>query len=322
VTQATGDHGGWQTGHVPDTAPSPAPPPAATQPAQAGEAPEVVAFWRDLGLPGLVDVHTHFMPENVLAKVWAFFENGQSGAPWPIAYRLPEAQRLALLRAFGVRRFTALLYPHKPDMAAWLNSWSVEFAARTPDALHSATFFPEPDAARYVGQAIGDGARVFKAHVQVGGYDPRDELLDQVWGQLAEAGVPVVVHCGSGPSPGRFTGPAPFAEVLARHPRLTAIIAHLGSPEYGAFLDLADRYPRVHLDTTMVFTDFFDQHAPYPAELLPRLADLGDRVLLGSDFPNIPYPYLRQLEALGQLGLGPAWLRAVCHDNAVRLLGL
>ena len=22
----------------------------------------VTAFWRDLGLPGLVDVHTHFMP--------------------------------------------------------------------------------------------------------------------------------------------------------------------------------------------------------------------------------------------------------------------
>jgi predicted TIM-barrel fold metal-dependent hydrolase len=290
--------------------------------AQAAEVPDVVAFWRDLDLPGLIDIHAHFMPDNVLAKVWAFFEGGQSGAPWPIAYRLPEAERVALLRAFGVRRFTALLYPHKPDMAAWLNSWSVEFAARTPDALHSATFFPEPDAARYVARAITDGARVFKAHVQVGGYDPRDELLAPVWGQLAEAGVPVVVHCGSGPAPGPYTGPGPFAEVLAAHPRLIAIIAHLGSPEYGAFLDLADRYPRVHLDTTMVFTEFFARRDPYPDELVPRLAALGDRILLGSDFPNIPYPYLRQLQGLAGLDLGPAWLRAVCHDNAVRLLSL
>jgi len=31
---------------------------------------------------------------------------------------------------------------------------------------------------------------------------------------------------------------------------------------------------------------------------------------------------VHQLEALGSLGLGAAWLRAVCHDNAVRLLGL
>jgi uncharacterized protein len=283
--------------------------------------PDVVAFWRRLGLPGLIDVHTHFMPENVLAKVWAFFEDGQAGAPWPIAYHLPEADRLALLRAFGVRRFTALSYPHKPDMAAWLNDWAAEFAARTPDALHSATFFPEPGAAEYVAAAIAAGARVFKAHVQVGAYDPRDEQLTAVWGQLAEAGLPVVVHCGSGPHPGRFTGPGPFAEVLARHPRLTAIIAHLGAPEYGEFLDLAVRYPRVHLDTTMTFTDFFSAAAAFPPELVPRLADLGDRILLGTDFPNIPYAYIPQLDALAGLGLGTPWLRAVCHDNASRLLG-
>ena len=62
--------------------------------------------------------------------------------------------------------------------------------------------------------------------------------------------------------------------------------------------------------------------APFPAALRPRLAAAAGRILLGSDFPNIPYPYLHQLEALGRLGLGAAWLRAVCHDNAVRLLGL
>jgi predicted TIM-barrel fold metal-dependent hydrolase len=175
-----------------------------------------------------------------------------------------------------------------------------------------------------VAAAIGAGARVFKAHVQVGAYDPRDELLTPVWGQLAEAGLPVIVHCGSGPHPGRFTGPGPFAEVLARHPGLVAIIAHLGAPEYGEFLDLAVRYPRVHLDTTMAFTDFFSASAAaaFPPELVPRLAALGDRILLGSDFPNIPYAYIHQLAALARLGLGTPWLRAVCHDNAARLLGL
>jgi uncharacterized protein len=291
----------------------------------AGEAPGVVAFWQGLGLPGLIDVHTHFMPENVLAKVWAFFDGGRSGQPWPIYYRRPQDERLALLRAFGVRRFTGLLYPHKPAMAAWLNSWSAEFAAANPDVLHSATFFPEPDAGRYVAAALAGGARIFKAHVQVGAYDPADDLLTPVWGQLAEAGVPVVVHCGSGPTPGRFTGPERFAPVLARHPRLTAIIAHLGYPEHTEFLDLAGQYPNVHLDTTMAFTDFFARLGPgraFPAGELPRLADLGDRILLGTDFPNIPYPYLHQLEALAGLGLGRPWLRAVCHDNAARLLNL
>jgi uncharacterized protein len=284
---------------------------------KAAEAAEVTAFWQGLGLPGLVDVHTHFMPPNVQAKVWAVLEQA-----WPIAYQQPEADRVALLRAFGVRRFGALAYPHRPGMAAWLNAWQAEFAARTPDAVHSATFFPEAGADGYVAEAIGAGARLFKAHLQVGGYDPRDELLVPVWGLLAEARVPVIVHCGSGPTPGAYTGPGPFSEVLARHPGLITIIAHLGSPEYGEFLELAHSYPGVHLDTTMAFTDVFEWLAPFPAALRPRLAGLADRILLGSDFPNIPYPYAHQLEALARLDFGPAWLRAVCHDNAARLLGL
>ncbi len=287
----------------------------------AGEAAQVSAFWRRLGLPGLIDVHTHFMPDNVLAKVWAFFD-GRPGGSWPIAYRLPEEQRLALLREFGVRRFGALAYPHKPGMAAWLNSWAAGFAARAPDALHSATLYPEPAAAGYVATAIERGARLFKVHIQVGGYDPRDAWLDPVWGMLAEAQVPAVVHCGSGPHPGGLTGPGPIGEVLARHPRLVIIVAHLGAPEYTEFLNLAGRYPGVHLDTTMAFTDFLEYLAPFPPALRPRLAALADRILLGTDFPNIPYPYLRQLEALAGLGLGDDWLRGVCYHNAAALLGL
>jgi uncharacterized protein len=290
----------------------------------SGEGAAVAAFWQALGLPGLIDVHTHFMPSNVLAKVWAFFEGGRDGhgRPWPIAYKLPEPERLALLRAFGVRRFSALLYPHRPHMAAWLNGWAADFAARTADALHSATFYPEDGAERYVAEAITAGARLFKAHVQVGGYDPRNQLLDPVWGMLAEARVPVVVHCGSGPTPGKFTGPGPISAVLARHPQLIVIVAHMGAPEYADFLNLAGAYEGLHLDTTMAFTDFMNQIAPFPAELRARLAVFGERILLGSDFPNIPYPYLRQLEALRRLGLGDEWLRGVCYGNAARLFRL
>jgi uncharacterized protein len=78
----------------------------------------------------------------------------------------------------------------------------------------------------------------------------------------------------------------------------------------------------VRLDTTMAFTDFFEDMAPFPRELRPRLADLGDRVLLGTDFPNIPYAYAHQLESLERLGLGADWLRAVCWGNGARLFGV
>jgi uncharacterized protein len=287
---------------------------------------DVPGFWRALSLPGLADVHVHFLPPRMQERVWAHFAEPSPliGRDWPIRYRQPESDRLAVLRALGVRAFSALPYAHRPGMAADLNAWAAGFAAANPDCLRSATFYPEPGVARYVRDALDGGARVFKVHLQVGGFDPADPALDPVWGLLAEAGTPVVVHAGSGPVAARFTGPGPIGAVLARHPRLRAVIAHLGTPEYAEFLALAERYERVCLDTTMGFTAFTEQTAPYPRALLPRLGALGlaGRVLLGSDFPNIPYPYAHQLAALAELELGDAWLRGVCWHNAADLFDL
>ncbi|MGH8876998.1 MAG: amidohydrolase family protein [Stackebrandtia sp.] len=296
----------------------------AASPAATDERDEVARFRRSLGLDRLIDVHTHFMPHRVLAKVWEYFDlaGPLTGRAWPINYRIPEPERLQQLRDFKVAAFTSMLYPHKPGMARWLNDWSADFAANTPDCLHTATFYAEESAHADVRRALEQGARVFKCHLQVGGFDPNDPTLDEVWGTLAEAGVPIVTHCGSGPMPGAFTGPEPIERLLARHPRLRLIVAHLGTPEYEEFLGIAERHESVMLDTTMVFTDFTSFIAPFPPGALPRLADLGDRVLFGSDFPNIPYTYAHALRALENTGLGPAWLRAVCHDNAARLFAL
>ena len=35
---------------------------------------DVPGFWQGLGLPGLADVHTHFLPERMLRRVWAHFD--------------------------------------------------------------------------------------------------------------------------------------------------------------------------------------------------------------------------------------------------------
>ncbi|EOM75300.1 amidohydrolase [Rhodococcus rhodnii] len=291
---------------------------------EADDVAAVRAFWTQRELPGIVDVHTHFMPKNVMDKVWRYFDSAGplTGREWPITYRHDEDTRTELLRAFGVRRFTAMIYPHKPDMARWLNAWGTQFAARVPDCAHTATFYPEPGAAEYVGEAIEAGARIFKSHIQVGDYSPADPLLDDVWGTLSDAGVATVIHCGSGPAPGRYTGPGPVADVLARHSRLRLVVAHMGMPEYTEFLDLADWHAGVMLDTTMAFTDFVEADIPFPREDLPRLAEHRYRILFGSDFPNIPYGYREALDALTRVAPDDEWIRAVVHDNGAALLGL
>ena len=45
---------------------------------------------------------------------------------------------------------------------------------------------------------------------------------------------------------------------------------------------------------------------PWLRDLLPRLLDLTDRVVLGTDFPNTPYAYSHQPAALARLELGDA----------------
>ena len=163
-------------------------------------------------------------------------------------------------------------------------------------------------------------------HVQVGGFDPRDPLLTPAWGLLADAAVPVVVHCGHGPRRGVHTGLDVFGEVLTAHPRLRAVLAHAGLPDFADAIDLLARHPHCHLDTTMVGTPFTEVFAPLPPDWAARLAGVADRVVFGSDFPNIPYAYAEQVRAVASWAaaddrLGVPFLRSVLHDAPDRLLG-
>ena len=281
-------------------------------------------FWQALGLPGLFDVHVHFLPESVQRKVYEQFDQAgpKIGREWPIRYRGNHEERVDLLRELGVRRFSTLPYAHRPGIATYLNEWSRGFAAEVPEVLWSATFYPEPDAAAYVAELVATGVEVFKLHVQVGEFYLDDPLLDPVWALLADSATPVVIHAGSGPVGNAFTGPDPLRRVLVRFPTLSVIVAHMGGPEYAEFLALAETHERVFLDTTMVFVDFFGATGSYPRELLPRLVALEPKILLGSDFPTIPYPYAHQLEGLARLDLGDDWLRSVCWENGARLFGV
>jgi predicted TIM-barrel fold metal-dependent hydrolase len=285
---------------------------------------QVPAYWQGIGLPGLADIHIHFLPERMLHKVWGVFDGAEAhyGQPWPIHYRTSEAERIATLRTLGVRGIPSLCYAHKPGMARWLNDWCADFAARVPDSVHSATFYAEPSCADDVRDALESGARLFKLHVEVGEFAPDDPAMDPAWGLLEDAQVPVVLHAGSAPKPGKHTGPEPVRELLRRHPRLVLVIAHMGMSEYHDFADLAEEFEHVHLDTTMVGTDFTERFAPAPPDYVRRLAHLGHKVVLGTDFPNIPYAYAHQIEALARWNLGDDWMRAVLWHNGARLMGL
>ena len=120
---------------------------------------DLPAFCRALGLPGLADVHTHFLPPRMLKRVWEYFDAAGPliGTDWPIRYKWTDDERVAHLRSMNVKLFSALAYAHRPGMATDLNAWTLEFGLRTPGCLPSATFYPEPEAAHYVRDALDAG---------------------------------------------------------------------------------------------------------------------------------------------------------------------
>jgi predicted TIM-barrel fold metal-dependent hydrolase len=283
---------------------------------------EVPGFLTALGIPGIVDAHVHFLPDNLQQAVWRWFD--RLSPAWPVTYRSTTTERLAALANAGVRHHPALAYAHRPGMLRYLNDYTLGLAAEVKAVIPTFTVYPEPGAGAETARCLAAGGRCVKVHLQVGGFDAVDPLLDDSWQQLAEAGVPIVLHAGAvadGSGNEQWCGPEPVRRLLARFPGLRLVIAHLGTPDQDAFVELAERHPGVWLDTAMVFTDP-PYLGPSPLHLTGRLGALRERVVFGSDFPTIPHPFAAQVSGLASLGLGDDWLRDVLWHNGVRLFGL
>jgi uncharacterized protein len=282
---------------------------------------EVASFVRELGLPGIVDIHVHLLPHRLQEAVWAYFDR-LDDPPWPVTYRDGEAERLATLRELGVCAHTALAYAHKPGVARWCNEHTLAAADAHPQIVPTFTFHPEEDVEAYVDEAIGRGGRIAKVHLQVGRFHTTDPRLTPVWSRLEAERIPAVIHASAVygvDGGGEFCGPDAIRALLDAHPDLLVIVAHLGMPDHEGFLDLADEVPTLRLDTSMTLTDP-PYGPPFPSSLLPRLAAMHDRLLFGSDFPTIPHRYAAQVRGLAQLELDATGLRRVLHDNARTLL--
>ncbi len=283
---------------------------------------ELPAFLATIGVPGIVDAHVHFLPDNVQEAVWRWFD--RITPPWPVTYRSSGADRAATLAALGIRHHTALAYAHRPGMLRFLNDHTLALAATNSAVIPTFTIYPEAGVAEETARCLAAGGRCVKVHLQVGGYDAVDPRLDEAWQQLSDAGTPIIIHAGAvadGSGNEQFCGPQPVRRLLARFPRLRLVIAHMGAPDHDAFVEIAEANPAAWLDTAMIFTDP-PYLGPAPMHLVGRLGALGDRVVFGSDFPTIPHQVAAQVSGLAGLGLGDDWLRDVLWHNGLRLFGL
>src|SRR5262245_31843309 len=274
-----------------------------------GEAPS--ALPREGATRGpVIDFHTHFFPDKLLNALWRWFEKNA----WPIHYKMYADEMVKTLKQNGVTRAVSLHYPHQSGMAASLNEWTYRLAQAYPDFLIPfGSLHPDDrdkeSLLKTCFEEYGFSGLKFHCHVQK--MAPEDKRMEPVYEICQDLGKIVLIHCGTGPhfkeNPERgygydvttLSGVEHFERVLKKYPRLKFVVTHLGFEEMEEFVGLLGEFPNLFLDTTMTLSSFF----PNPVKR-EWLSDHADRILFGTDFPNIPYEWGREKKGLEDLKLG------------------
>jgi hypothetical protein len=264
----------------------------------------------------LVDFHVHLFPDRLFDAIRRKFVADYG---WNVLHPLYWRESLAYLRGRGVGTAVYSNYAHRPGIARGLNDWNLNVLAETPNLYCFAAFHPEDGDGLAMAAALLDHPRIlgFKLQLLVQRFFPDDERLFPLYELVMERGKRLLFHVGTGPVGNEFVGIVPFRRLLARYPGLPAIIAHMGALEYGAFGELLADHPRLYMDTAFSF--------------LPRLGsmfDLGgdflesyhERILYGSDFPNILFPREDEIDTLLNLNLSQEFYDAVFRDNGLHLI--
>lgn len=277
----------------------------------------------------IIDMHTHFFPDKLFASIWEWFR----ARNWSIRYPLTSSGLAQTLRDEGVRNFVTYNYAHKAGMAADLNKWTAAFARREEGALPFATVFPEDeDNIEMLDELFAEhGFLGIKLQPLVSDFYLCDERMMDVYRMLLDRGKILAVHAGTAPVANKYVGADHFEPVMRELPELKVIVAHMGAFEFDRFFDMVRRYPNLYLDTSVNFIDpalmaELVAAGKFPPLEIPCgfdrdvLVELSDRLLFGSDYPNIPYEYGDCIQSILDIGLGDEFNRKVFFENAARLL--
>ena len=230
----------------------------------------------------------------------------------------------------GIERAVLVNYP-SPDIIGFsdrVNEYVAEYCRAAPDRLvPMGGVHPRfaQDAAAAVRRAADQGVRALKLHpphmaLAANAYLQGLDALRAYYEEAQRLALPVMIHTGTSVFPGarsRLGEPMAADDVAVDFPELTLVLAHGGRPLWmeQAFF-LVRRFPRVYLDVSSI----------PPRALLryfPRLAEIADKVLYGSDWPA---PGVRSmgdnLRAFRELGLPADAQRRILEDNAARVFRL
>ncbi len=270
----------------------------------------------------IIDSHVHLFPDRLAQAIRSWFETHI----WSVQYTEGVDEALARLVQAGIDKVVVLPYAHKPGMAKALNDFTLQLSKQHRQIVPCCTVFPgEEGEEQLLDEAFGrDGFAGVKIHSHVMKIAADDPRLDPVWRASAKYRKPVVIHCGKEPaSPGygldvhSISGAERIRRALERHPDAIAIVPHLGADEYVEFEQLLGEFEHLYLDTAMAIAGYFERRPD-----LEMIRRHPDRILYGTDYPNLPYEWTRELEVIRSLKLPANDEASVLAGNAARLFGI
>ncbi|BBO72517.1 metal-dependent hydrolase [Desulfosarcina alkanivorans] len=274
------------------------------------------------GFPTVVDAHVHIFPDNMFKAVRRWFDEHA----WHIRYQLPTTGVFDFLLSHGVGHIIALQYSHAPGLAGHLNQYMARqcrpYAGRVTGL---ATIFPgEKNAETILQDAFDAGLGGLKLHAHVQCFDINADDTERIFDVCRSNHKPVVIHIGKEPKspayrcdPDTICAAGKLERTLKNFPDLNICVPHLGFSETVEYKTLIEQYDNLWLDTTMALTDYF--HIENRIDLA---AYRMDRIMYGSDFPNIPYAWDRELKWLGDSNLSEPDLKMVLRHNAIQFFDL
>jgi predicted TIM-barrel fold metal-dependent hydrolase len=269
----------------------------------------------------IIDAHTHLLPRRLADAIRSWFDEHA----WSIQYREEVQAALSRLMAGGIDRVVTLPYAHRPGMSESLNAFTLELAREYSEVVPCCTVFPgEEGADRIVEAALEGPFAGIKIHCHVMRIPPDDARLDGVYRASARYRKPVVIHAGREPAADGYgfdvqsvSGVDRVRSALRRHPEALVVVPHLGMDEYAGFERLLDEFEHLYLDTAMAIAGYF--RVQVDLEIIRRRPD---RILYGTDYPNLPYDWSRELQVIRDLKLPKSAEELVLFRNAARLFGI
>lgn len=241
----------------------------------------------------VTDAHIHVQPWwELKEQVLAVMTRGRDDLDELQAIMKSPQHLLRRLDADGIERAVLVNYP-SPDLMGFthrVNEYVAEYCKAAPERLiPMGGVHPRfvEDAAAEVRRAADAGVRALKIHPPHMAFEANAYLhgldgLRAIYEEAQRLRLPVMIHTGTSIFPGarsRNGEPMAVDDVAVDFPDLTLVIAHGGRPLWmeQAFF-LVRRFPQVYMDVSSI---------PPKAILryFPRLAEVADKVLYGSDWP-------------------------------------